>query len=157
MSKKSFLAKTLTVIGAVAAIGGVCYIFRDKIKASKVYNDLDVDDKINKAKSFITDKMPCCNDDYEDDFFYDDDEDEDIKPSNSSAKRGYTSLDNSTKEDVASTDTSNEDTSIPTISFEDMTEINDNTDETPISYENEGLSDVSEDPDVLEYQDKLDF
>lgn len=72
MSKKSFLGKTLAVIGAAAAIGGVCYIYRDKIKESKLYKDLDVDDKIDKAKKFITEKMPMNkNDDSE---FFDEDE-----------------------------------------------------------------------------------
>ena len=64
------------------------------------------------------------------------------------------------------------DETIPTISFggfgtpastpeppttSDSDSSNDENDETVTGYENEGLSDVSEDPDVLEEQDKLDF
>jgi len=210
MSKKSFIGKSLAVIGAVAAVGGVCYVFRDKIKESKIYNDLDMDDKLNKVKSFVNNHVS--SDDYDDDdFFFD--EDEDTSDFSSTANRGYValntdadtttadsdstpSLENTTKnsepeitaEDVveeksivepetkteAEPEITAEDVveeksiiepeqeksvpdnfgGIPTISFDDMTEIK--TDE-PEGYEYQGLSDVSEDPDVLEDQDKLDF
>ena len=63
------------------------------------------------------------------------------------------------------------DESIPTISFGtdfstsssseapvfNATDDSSSESEEVIAYENEGLSDVSEDPDVLEEQDKLDF
>ena len=64
------------------------------------------------------------------------------------------------------------DETIPTISFggfgtpastpeppttSDSDSFKEETEETGTGYENEGLSDVSEDPDVLEEQDKLDF
>ncbi len=175
MSKKGFLGKTLAVVGAVAAIGGVCYVFRDKIKESKLYKDFDVDDKVKKAKSFVNDKLPnscdCESDDFEDDFFYD--EDEDDMPS-TPVQREYTSITPQTEDDTneiiddnfQEIDTNNDEvntndsdtdstTSIPTISFDDLADSEE--DDSPIGYENEGLSDVSEDPDVLIDQDKLEF
>ncbi|MBQ9234605.1 MAG: hypothetical protein IJ167_11330 [Lachnospiraceae bacterium] len=42
---------TLTV--ATAAVGGLCYVFKDQIKESKVYKDYDVDEKIKKVKNTI--------------------------------------------------------------------------------------------------------
>lgn len=154
MSKKGFLGKTLAVIGAVAAIGGVCYVFRDKIKECKLYKNLDVDDKLKKAKSFVNDKMPtscnCDKDDFEEDFFYDDDEDD--TPA-APVQREYTSI-TPQAEDNTSTEDTDSTSSIPTISFDDLTDSDNNE---PIGYENQGLSDVSEDLDVLVEQDKLEF
>ena len=43
---------------AVAAVGGICYVFKDKIKETKVYKDHDMDTKINKVKDTIKAKMP---------------------------------------------------------------------------------------------------
>ncbi len=43
---------------AAAAVGGLCYAFKDKIRESKVYQDNNVDEKINKVKTTIKDKMP---------------------------------------------------------------------------------------------------
>lgn len=43
---------------AAAAIGGVCYAFKDQIKESKFYQEHDVDTKINKVKTTIKEKMP---------------------------------------------------------------------------------------------------
>ena len=43
---------------AAAAIGGVCYAFKDQIKESKIYKEYDVDTKLNKVKTTIKEKMP---------------------------------------------------------------------------------------------------
>ena len=56
---------------AAAAVGGLCYAFKDKIRESKVYQDNNVDEKINKVKTTIKDKMPKIFDE-EDDLFADD-------------------------------------------------------------------------------------
>ena len=48
---------------AAAAVGGLCYAFKDKIRESKVYQDNNVDEKINKVKTTIKE---------EDDLFADD-------------------------------------------------------------------------------------
>ncbi len=191
MSKKGFLGKTLAAVGTIAAIGGVCYVFRDKIKESKLYKDLDVEDKVQKAKSFVSDKLPnscdCEEDDFEDDFFYDDDEDDSTVPptlreytsitpqsadennevaedDNSDSNvddDDFTEVDTTDNGDFTEADTTDNDdidntTSIPTISFDDLSD-SDNDNDSPIGYENDGLSDVSEDPDVLIDQDKLEF
>lgn len=62
---------------AAAAVGGLCYAFKDKIRESKVYQDNNVDEKINKVKTTIKDKMPKIFDneddiEEEDDLFADD-------------------------------------------------------------------------------------
>ena len=61
---------------AAAAVGGLCYAFKDKIRESKVYQDNNVDEKINKVKTTIKDKMPKIFDNEddieEDDLFADD-------------------------------------------------------------------------------------
>ena len=71
------LFKSLVKVGvAAAAVGGICYAFKDKIKESKVYQDNNVDEKINKVKTTIKDKMPKIFDNEddieEDDLFADD-------------------------------------------------------------------------------------
>ena len=43
---------------ATAAVGGLCYVFKDQIKESKLYKEYDVDTKIQKVKTTIKDKMP---------------------------------------------------------------------------------------------------
>lgn len=57
---------------AAAAVGGLCYMFKDQIKESKVYKEHDVDGKINKVKSTIKEKMPKIFENEED--FVEDDE-----------------------------------------------------------------------------------
>ena len=43
---------------AAAAVGGICYAFKDQIKESKVYKDYDVENKIKKVKKAIEEKLP---------------------------------------------------------------------------------------------------
>ena len=50
--------KLFKAAATIAAIGGVCYVFRDKIKNSTVYQSLDMDDKVEKVKNTIKEKMP---------------------------------------------------------------------------------------------------
>ncbi len=57
---------------AAATVGGLCYIFKDKIKETQVYKDYDVDGKINKVKTTIKEKMPKFFENEED--FVEDDE-----------------------------------------------------------------------------------
>lgn len=211
MSKKGTIGKALAVVGAVAVVGGACYIFRDKIKDSKVYKNLDVDGKLNKVKSLINDNLPVGKKeaaDDEEDFFFDEDEDisaDDFFNEEDSTGRGYTSINPSSLDEVESEDTtkndedfnvddttededftevddddvaadatssddttntspvSNDSPVIPTIDFTntsvaaDMTEIKaDEDDSTVEGYEYEGLSDVSEDSDVLAEEDLID-
>ena len=112
--------KLFKAAATIAAIGGVCYVFRDKIKNSTVYQSLDMDDKVEKVKNTIKEKMPTAEE----------------------ADRDYFSLDDT----PAGTNTAT--TSQPEETAEEA--------ESPVLYENDGLSDVSEDLDVIEEQDKLD-
>ncbi len=202
MAKKGFFGKLLTATAAVAAIGGTCYIFKDKIKESKLYEDLDIENRLKQLKSLLK------KDDEEDDDFFDEDEyifESDDTEDAEDTKRNYvplntkTNTDDEPKKDDADdepipdkpdTDTKDEfaagaeEDIVPTISLdtfgdseaEDLnTAENDDTsdmqtehvasdtfasdttkDDTPIAYDMEGLSDVSEDPDVLIEQDLLD-
>lgn len=107
------LFKSLVKVGvAAAAVGGICYAFKDKIKESKVYQEYDLDDKIQKVKSTIKDKMPKSDNekDYVDDdeIFFDD-------LDAGSAERDYVSIDTDSKDDDAeersAEDSSSEDSS----------------------------------------------
>lgn len=55
MAKHSFLAGLATFTAAAAAVAGVCYVFRDEIRDTKTYKDLnqkyDVDTRLSKASS----------------------------------------------------------------------------------------------------------
>lgn len=203
--KKNTFGKFLAFTTTAAAIGGVCYVFRDKIKESSIYKA-----SVNKLTD-IYDKLSdnACNQEEEDFFFDEEDEDfEEAFPEEEKGGREYTSITINSKEEevspeavspddhdqpsenddasssechpVSDTASSTEKTeaasnddlkeifpeeSIPTITFDSS--ISEAADaEIPASetaaleitgYENDGLSDVSEDPDVLEEQDKLDF
>ncbi len=55
MGKNSFFGGLAKFTLAAAAVTGICYMFKDEIKSSKAYQDLDVDNKIQKAKTAIKD------------------------------------------------------------------------------------------------------
>lgn len=112
---------------AAAAVGGICYAFKDKIKGSKVYQEYDVDNKIAKVKSTIKEKMPKSSDnekDYvEDDEIFFDDLDADV------TERDYVSIEPDAADDnsEAGTEAAEEkteeaeddtpDAEVPTIEF----------------------------------------
>ena len=115
------LFKSLVKVGvAAAAVGGICYAFKDKIKESKVYQEYELDDKIQKVKSTIKDKMPKSDNekDYVDDdeIFFDD-------LDAGSAERDYVSIDTDSKdedaEDSSAEESSAEDSSAEDSSSED--------------------------------------
>jgi hypothetical protein len=122
MSK--FFKNLVRVSVAAAAVGGLCYAFKDKIKDSKVYQDYDVDTKLNKVKTTIKEKMPKVFDN-EEDYVEDDEiffEDEEFNPEN--ASRDYVSInldsspeDETKPDDNASDDAVSDDTAddVPTI------------------------------------------
>lgn len=117
-----FVKNLLKVTAATAAVGGLCYAFKDKIKESKVYKDYDVDDKINKVKTTIKEKMPKVFDN-EEDYVEDDEiffEDEDFNPEDSS--RDYVSISN---EPAAEADADAEESEGDTESSEDNAESDD--------------------------------
>lgn len=176
--KKNTFGKFIAFTAAAATIGGTCYVFRDKIKQSSIYKAA-----IDKASNVFSNLSKKDSEQEDDDFFFDDDLDDDnfdeVFSSDTQKGREYTSItinpkeeeDNKRSEEAplsANTDETSKPTAeetIPTISFgttendKSADAASDNiTEEAEVDgYENENLSDVSEDPDVLEDQDKLDF
>ena len=133
--------KLFKAAATIAAIGGVCYVFRDKIKNSTVYQSLDMDDKVEKVKNTIKEKMPA-KEEPERNYFSLDDAHVEGTIDQQSENTSDISADNAKPEE---TEHSTEEAATVTEEIE-----------SPILYENEGLSDVSEDLDVIEEQDKLD-
>ena len=90
---------------AAAAVGGLCYAFKDKIRESKVYQDNNVDEKINKVKTTIKDKMPKIFDN-EDDIEEDDLFADDLYLEMEDANRDYVTItpDDSEKSEDAATE-----------------------------------------------------
>lgn len=192
--KKNNLGKFLAFTTTVAAIGGTCYIFRDRIKKSSIYKAIT--SRFSDSVNIFSEK----NGDTDDDFFYDEEDDfADAFPENAEHSREYTSITINAKEEPATPDTTSpiktddndktteaaqkesvsEEKEIPEAdrSHTDIKESNETTSSHdtqttkedsifsndslieifPKDYENKGLSDVSEDTDALEEQDKLDF
>lgn len=133
--------KLFKAAATIAAIGGVCYVFLDKIKNSTVYQSLDMDDKVEKVKNTIKEKMPA-KEEPERNYFSLDDAPVEGTIDQQSENTSDISADNAKPE---GTEHSTEEAATVTEEIE-----------SPILYENEGLSDVSEDLDVIEEQDKLD-
>lgn len=102
------LKSLVKVTVAAAAVGGLCYAFKDKIKGSKVYQEYDVDNKIAKVKSTIKEKMPKSSDnekDYvEDDEIFFDDLDADV------TERDYVSIEPDAADDNSEAETAEEKT-----------------------------------------------
>ena len=133
--------KLFKAVATIAAIGGVCYVFRDKIKNSTVYQSLDMDDKVEKVKNTIKEKMPAKEEPERNYFSLDD-----------APVEGTIDQQSENTSDISADNAKPEETEHSTEEAATVTE----EIESPILYENEGLSDVSEDLDVIEEQDKLD-
>lgn len=158
--KNSTFGKLLAFTTTAAAIGGACYIFRDQIKESSIYKKAS--DKFSGLRNKMSDKFS----NNEDDFFFDDDFEDDFEDDvfsdDAKNNREYTSITINPKEEETSvTDVAKEMKEDISNAVEDLKESSDKKDETTpeefSGYENEGLSDVDEDPDVLSDMDKLDF
>lgn len=71
-----FIKGVVKISVAVATVGGICYVFKDKIKQSKFYQEYDVDEKIGKVKAKIKEKFPSAENEEdiveEDELFFDD-------------------------------------------------------------------------------------
>ena len=133
--------KLFKAAATIAAIGGVCYVFRDKIKNSTVYQSLDMDDKVERVKNTIKEKMPAKEEPERNYFSLDD-----------APVEGTIDQQSENTSDISADNAKPEETEHSTEEAATVTE----EIESPILYENEGLSDVSEDLDVIEEQDKLD-
>ena len=123
------LFKSLVKVGvAAAAVGGICYAFKDKIKESTVYQEYDLDDKIQKVKSTIKDKMPKSDNekDYVDDdeIFFDD-------LDAGSAERDYVSIDTDSKDEDAEDSSAEESSAEDSSSEDEDIEDTEDTDSVP--------------------------
>ena len=149
--------KLFKAAATIAAIGGVCYVFRDKIKNSTVYQSLDMDDKVEKVKNTIKEKMPTAEE-ADRDYFSLDDTPAGTNTATTSQPEETSAIptDNAKPEENENTTPDSADTVEENISEEAATEETAEEAESPVLYENDGLSDVSEDLDVIEEQDKLD-
>lgn len=159
--KNSTFGKLLAFTTTVAAIGGACYIFRDQIKESSIYKKAS--NKFSGLKNKMNDRFS----NEEDDFFFDDDFEDDFEDDvfsdEAKKNREYTSITINPKDEdnIPATDVAKEVADDISKAVEDLKETSDKKDESTTEevsdYENEGLSDVDEDPDVLSDMDKLDF
>lgn len=152
--------KLFKAAATIAAIGGVCYVFRDKIKNSTVYQSLDMDDKVEKVKHTLKEKMPAKEETADRDYFSLDDAVDNTDTNAEAATVAESVSDVTAKvDDLLSDIPSTLEDAAPeeTVAEEAATEDVAKEEESPILYENEGLSDVSEDLDVIEEQDKLDL
>lgn len=100
-----FFKGIVKITVAAAAVGGICYAFKDKIKESQVYKDYDMDNKIKKVKTTLKDKMPKIfdnEDDYieDEDIFFDD-----LDLAAEDIDRDYVSINTDVSEENADTKT----------------------------------------------------
>jgi hypothetical protein len=104
--KKNSFGKFLAFTTAVAAIGGTCYVFRDKIKACPFYQKSA--DKLSEIKDSLSDKF--CNKEEDDFYSFNDDEDDDFEDVFAEAEQGreYTSITINPKDTTSSEDSEND-------------------------------------------------
>lgn len=151
MSKKGgSIVKIVAIVAGIAAVGTACYVYKDKIK--EFFQKVELKDKLDSAKSFVTDKVLGTK---EDDFF-DDAEffDDDTEETEDSSNRGYTSINIATEEEPASEPITAQ-AEIP-VKEDIVSEETITSEEEDVPFEYEGLSDVSEDEDVLAEEEALD-
>ncbi|MGN0368814.1 MAG: hypothetical protein ACI4EK_08540 [Wujia sp.] len=99
---------------AAGAVGGLCYAFKDQIRESKVYQDHNMDDKIQKVKTTLQDKIPKIfdnEDDFDEDDLFTDDFDIEIEDED----RGYIQLSPEDSESATTEEGTDTDSDIPTI------------------------------------------
>lgn len=147
MSKKSgTIFKIVAVVAGVAAVGAACYIYWDKIQ--ETLDKYKIKERAQDLKTQLTEKIAGKkNDDFFDDAeFFDENTTDDSQNDN----RGYISL--NTDENTASL--SLQATEASEEALEDVLE--ETADAEVDAYENEGLSDVSEDEDVLAEEASLE-
>lgn len=90
---------------AAAAVGGICYAFKDKIKETEVYKNNNVDEKINKVKTTIKEKMPKVFDKEKDIV---DENEIFVEDCAEDGERGYVSLDAEAAEETEVSDVADE-------------------------------------------------
>ena len=152
MSKKSgTIIKVVAFVAGIAAVGAACYIYKDKIK--EFFEKIQIKEKLESAKAFISEKV---NGNKDEDFF-DDAEffDDEAVDSEDSGNRGYTSI-NITSEENSAPEPKEAEAPVSEDAVEQEETITEEDDSEDTPFEYEGLSDVSEDEDVLEEEASLD-
>lgn len=160
MSKKGgTIVKIVAVVAGIAAVGTACYVYKDKIV--EFFQKLKLKEKVDSVKSFVDENvLGKKDDDYFDDADFFDDDDSDAVADPETGNRGYTSITITTDdseeepaEEVAGEPAKAESEDAPQSA--EATEAADA--ETDVEeYENEGLSDTSEDEDALADEAALD-
>ncbi len=153
MSKKGgTIVKLVAFVAGVAAIGTACYVYRDKIK--EFFEKIELKDKLDTAKSFVTDKVLGTKDDdfFDDAEFFDDEAEEQEDSSN----RGYTSININSEDDEKPSTPVAAPVETPAAKTVLLNEQDFASEEEETAFEYEGLSDVSEDEDVLAEEATLD-
>ncbi|MGN0436815.1 MAG: hypothetical protein ACI4D8_09330 [Wujia sp.] len=107
---------------AAATVTGVCYLFKDKIKQSKFYQEYDVDGKLDKVKNTIIEKLPKSDVENEEDIV--DDDEIFFEEAEADTTRDYVSLDaehtagdseESSDDEATDEEASNNEEDVPTI------------------------------------------
>lgn len=163
MSKKGgTIVKIVAVVAGIAAVGTACYVYKDKIV--EFFQKLKLKEKVDSVKSFVDENvLGKKDDDYFDDADFFDDDDSDAVADSETGNRGYTSITITTddsREEPASEETAAEPAeskSEEAPQSAEPTEAADADTDTDVEeYENEGLSDTSEDEDALADEAALD-
>ena len=159
MSKKGgTIVKIVAIVAGIAAVGTACYVYKDKIV--EFFQKLKLKEKVDSVKSFVDENvLGKKDDDYFDDAdFFDDDSDAVADPE--TGNRGYTSITITTddSEEEPAEEADDEPVKAESEDVPQSTEAAKAADaETDVEeYENEGLSDTSEDEDALADEAALD-
>ena len=159
MSKKGgTIVKIVAIVAGIAAVGTACYVYKDKIV--EFFQKLKLKEKVDSVKSFVDENvLGKKDDDYFDDAdFFDDDSDAVADPE--TGNRGYTSITITTddSEEEPAEEADDEPVKAESEDAPQSTEAAKAADaETDVEeYENEGLSDTSEDEDALADEAALD-
>lgn len=157
MSKKGgTIVKIVAVVAGIAAVGTACYVYKDKIV--EFFQKLKLKEKVDSVKSFVDENvLGKKDDDYFDDADFFDDDDSDAVADRETGNRGYTSITITTddSEEEPAEEAADEPVKAESEDAPQSTEAADA--ETDVEeYENEGLSDTSEDEDALADEAALD-
>lgn len=160
MSKKGgTIVKIVAVVAGIAAVGTACYVYKDKI--IEFFQKLKLKEKVDSVKSFVDENvLGKKDDDYFDDADFFDDDDSDAVADRETGNRGYTSITITTddSEEKPAEEADDEPVKAESEDAPQSTEAAKAADaETDVEeYENEGLSDTSEDEDALADEAALD-
>lgn len=156
MSKKGgTIVKIVAVVAGIAAVGTACYVYKDKIV--EFFQKLKLKEKVDSVKSFVDENvLGKKDDDYFDDADFFDDDDSDAVADRETGNRGYTSITITTDDSEEEPAEEADDEPVKAES-EDAPQSTEAAKAADVEeYENEGLSDTSEDEDALADEAALD-